>query len=73
MKVITTTGKVWQRLCVRHLETRRRIQERVRTILEDVRLHGDEAVLRYTRRLDGVRLKPKQFRVCGDVCPIDRS
>ncbi len=63
MKIISTTGQDWQRLCARQLIRRRRIEERVRLILDDVHQGGDEAVLRYTRRFDGVRLTPRQLRV----------
>jgi len=63
MKIISTAGKTWQQLCARQLTRKRRVEDRVRVIIEDVRLHGDEAVLRYTRRFDRVRLKPKQVRV----------
>ncbi len=63
MKLITTTGQEWQRLCTRQMLPKRRVEERVRGILEDVRQHGDEALLRYTRRFDKVRLSPKQLRV----------
>lgn len=40
-----------------------RVEEKVRRIVEAVRAEGDEAVLRYTRRFDRVRLKPRQLRV----------
>ena len=64
MKIISTATQEWQRLCNRQLLLRkRRIEERVRTILEDVRQDGDEALVRYTRRFDRVRLTPKQLRV----------
>lgn len=63
MKVVTVTGQAWQRLCARRLIRKKRLEERVRTIIEDVRLHGDEAVLRYARRFDKVRLTAKQLRV----------
>jgi len=63
MKVISTTGKVWQRLCERQLVRKRRIEERVRKIIDDVRQMDDEALVRYTRRFDKVRLTAKQLRV----------
>ena len=63
MKIITTTSQEWQRLCARQLVRKRRIEERVRDIVDTVYQNGDEAVLRYTRRFDGVRLTPKQQRV----------
>jgi len=63
MKIISTTGQEWQRLCARQLVRRRRIEERVRKIVDDVHQGGDEALLRYTRRFDRVRLAPRQLRV----------
>ena len=63
MKLISTSGQEWQRLCVRHLVRRRRVEERVRAIVDDVGRDGDEALLRYTRRFDRVRLSPRQLRV----------
>ncbi|MBI3087631.1 MAG: histidinol dehydrogenase [Candidatus Omnitrophica bacterium] len=63
MKIISTTGQAWQRLCSRQLLRKRRVEERVRQILEDVRQDGDEALLRYTRRFDKVRLTARQLRV----------
>ncbi len=63
MKIISTTGQEWQRLCARQLVRKRQVEERVAAILSDVRQSGDEAVLRYTRRFDGVRLTAKQLRV----------
>jgi len=63
MKVISTAGKEWQRLCSRQLVRKRRVEERVTKILDDVRQNGDEALLRYTRRFDRVRLTARQLRV----------
>ncbi len=63
MKIISTSGKAWLQLCSRQLVRKRWVEERVRAILEDVRLRGDDAVLRFTRRFDGVTLSLKQLRV----------
>jgi len=63
MKLISTTSQEWQRLCSRQLVRKRRIEERVRKIVDDVCQGGDEALLRHTRRFDHVRLSPKQLRV----------
>jgi len=63
MKVISTTGQAWQRLCARQAVPKRRVEERVHAILEDVRQNGDDALLRYTRRFDHVRLSLRQLRV----------
>ena len=63
MKIIATTSQEWHRLCARQLTWKRRIEDRVRQIVHDVRQNGDEALLRYTRRFDRVRLTPKQLLV----------
>lgn len=63
MKLISTTGQEWQRLCGRQLVRKRRVEERVRQIVDEVCQGGDEALLRYTRRFDHVRLTPRQLRV----------
>lgn len=63
MKTISTTGQAWQRLCNRQLVRRRRVEETVRKIVDAVHQHGDEALLRYTRKLDRVRLTTRQLRV----------
>jgi histidinol dehydrogenase len=40
----------------------------VRRIIEDVRLYGDDALIKYTKRFDGVRLNPKELKV--SACEI---
>lgn len=35
----------------------------VAAILDDVRAHGDQAVIKYARKFDGVDLRPRDFRV----------
>ena len=63
MRLLTTSGNVWQQLCARQLNRKRRVEDRVRQIIDDVYKDGDESLLRYTRRFDGVKLAPKQLRV----------
>ena len=63
MKIISTNSQEWQRLCARQLVRKRRVEETVRQVIDDVHQHGDEALLRYTRRFDKVRLAPRQLRV----------
>lgn len=41
----------------------KRVQEKVRQIIEDVRLFDDEAVLKYTKKFDKVKLSTRQLRV----------
>lgn len=42
---------------------RPRVERAVRAILDDVRRHGDEALLRLTARFDGVELSPRELRL----------
>ncbi len=63
MKVISTRSQEWQRLCRRQLTRRRRTEETVRRIVEDVYQNGDTALLRYGRRFDRARLTARQLRV----------
>jgi histidinol dehydrogenase len=41
----------------------RRIEQKVRKVLDDVRAHGDTAVSRYTKQFDKMPLSPKRFLV----------
>lgn len=63
MKIISTNSQDWQRLCSRQLVRKRRVEATVRQVIDDVHQHGDEALLRYTRRFDKVRLASRQLRV----------
>lgn len=63
MKIIRPTSKEFDRLCQRGVSRHRRIEETVRQIVDDVRATGDDALLRYTRRFDRVRLVPGKLRV----------
>jgi len=50
----------------RGLRDQARVLDGARLILEDVRKNGDRAVLRYTLKFDGVRLKAADLRVPAD-------
>ncbi|MBP9854715.1 MAG: histidinol dehydrogenase [Candidatus Omnitrophica bacterium] len=64
MKTLTQNSQVLQRLYNRNLFARKKhVEEKVRRIIEDVRLEGDEAVLRYTKRFDKASLVAKKLRV----------
>jgi len=63
MKIVHFTSKQLEKIYNRQVLRSRRIQDKVRRIVEDVRLNGDEAVLKYTRKFDRVRLNPKQLKV----------
>jgi histidinol dehydrogenase len=69
MKLIKQTGLNIEKLYNRSRIARKKyIEEKVRTIIDDVRLNGDDALLKYTRRFDGVKLTARQLRV--DECGI---
>jgi histidinol dehydrogenase len=64
MKILTQNGQGIQKLYNRHfLERKKHVDERVRRIIEDVRLDGDDALIRHTKRFDKVKLNVKQIRV----------
>lgn len=63
MRLLRTSSKELQKIYNRHFRTKRRVEERVRKIIDDVRLYGDEAVLKYTRKFDKVKLTAKQLEV----------
>ena len=64
MKILTQNGTGIQKLYDRHTSIRKpKVAETVRRIIEDVYQHGDEAVIKYTRRFDKAKLTTKQLRV----------
>jgi histidinol dehydrogenase len=63
MKIIRFNSKTLEKLYNRRITKSRRIEEKVRQILEDVRVFGDDALIKYTRKFDGVKLLPKQLKV----------
>ncbi len=64
MKILKLTGQNIQKLYDRNLLSRKKhVEERVRKIIEDVKVNGDDAVLKYTRRFDKVKLTARQLRV----------
>lgn len=63
MKVIKFSSKQFLKLCERNAARKKRVTESVRRIIEDVKLHGDDAVVKFTKRFDKIKLSCKQFRV----------
>ena len=64
MKVLKQSGEGIQKLYNRHAYARRqRVEDKVRKIIDDVRLNGDSAVSKYTRRFDKTKLPLKNPRV----------
>ncbi len=64
MKLIKQTGQSIENLYNRSKVVHKKyVEEKVRTIIDDVHLNADDALIKYTRRFDGVRLAPRQLRV----------
>ncbi len=63
MKIMRYSSKQLEKIYARRFSRPRRIEERVRKIIEDVRLWGDEALIKYTKKFDGIKLTPKQLKV----------
>lgn len=63
MKLIKPSGNESGRLYNRNYICNKKINAKVARIIDDVRREGDKALLRYTRRFDGVKLKIKDLKV----------
>ena len=64
MKLVKQTGLNIDKLYNRHLSLRKKhVEEKVRAIIDDIRLNGDDALLKYTRRFDGVKMTVRQLKV----------
>lgn len=63
MKIIRSNSKKLEKIYNRSFFKSRRMEERVRKIIDDVRVLGDEALLKYTKKFDSVRLSPRQIKV----------
>lgn len=64
MKIIRSSSKELEKIYNRRfIKSRRQVEEKVKRIIEDVRLLGDEALIRYTKKFDGVKLSSRQIKV----------
>ncbi len=63
MKIIRFTSKKLEKIYNRGQLRQRRVEEKVRKIIDDVRLLGDDALIKYTRKFDKVKLSQRQLRV----------
>jgi len=68
MKLVRVGSKQFQKLCDRGSDRNKRVSESVRKIIENVKMGGDEAVIKYTNKFDRVKLTPKDLRV--SACEI---
>lgn len=63
MKIIRFTSKKLEKIYNRGQVRQARVEDKVRKIIDDVRLIGDEAVIKYTRKFDKVKLSQRQLKV----------
>lgn len=63
MKLIKVSSNQFKKLCSRHASRKARISKTVSGIIENVRMYGDEALVKYTKKFDNVKLKPHNFKV----------
>jgi histidinol dehydrogenase len=63
MKLVRVGSRAFQKLCDRGSGRNKRLGESVRKIIENVKLHGDDAVLKYTRKFDRVKMSAKDLKV----------
>jgi len=63
MKLVKIGSKNYKKLINRNTHFKKRVNESVKKILDNVRLSGDDAIVRYTRKFDKVKMKVKDIRV----------
>lgn len=63
MKILKLSSREIQKLCERYYSNKKRIEEKVGKIIQDVKDEGDKAVLRYTSRFDKVKMQAKDLKV----------
>jgi len=63
MKIIRFASKKLEKIYNRGFFKSKRVEEKVKRIIEDVRVFGDEALLKYTKKFDGVKLSLRQLKV----------
>lgn len=64
MKILKQNGQALQRLYNRHLDFQKpHVYEKVRKIIKDIQLNGDEALIKYTKKFDKAKLTAKQLKV----------
>lgn len=65
MEIIKFTSKKLEKIYNRCYSRSRKTEERVRNIINDVRLYGDDALIKYTKKFDHVKLSARQLKVSG--------
>lgn len=63
MKIIKFSSKKLEKIYNRGTFRQARVEDKVKKIIDDVRLFGDEALIKYTRKFDKVKLSLRQLKV----------
>jgi histidinol dehydrogenase len=66
----------WDALCMRPEISKSELEEVVRTIISDVQLHGDKALIRYSEKLDRIKLNTiivSQEEIAGSAQKISEE
>lgn len=63
MKLVKIGSENYKKLINRNTHIKKRVTGSVKNILDNVRLSGDDAIVRYTRKFDKVKMKVKDMRV----------
>lgn len=63
MKVVRIGSNQFRKLCDRGMGRNKRISDSVHKIIDNVRVSGDDAVIRYTRKFDRVKLGVRDLKV----------
>lgn len=63
MKIIRAASKQLDKIYNRGFVKSKRVEEKVHKIIEDVRLFGDDALLKYTKKFDAVKMSLRQLKV----------
>ncbi|MEE8359428.1 MAG: histidinol dehydrogenase [Candidatus Omnitrophota bacterium] len=63
MKLVRFNSKQFQKLCDRNSHRKKRLQESVRKIIDDVGVRGDDALIKYTKKFDKIKLQARRIRV----------
>ncbi len=63
MRLVKVGSKQFQKLCDRNSGCNKRVTGSVRKIIDNVRNYGDDAVIKYTRKFDHVKLSAKDLKV----------
>ncbi len=68
MKSIKPNSKELIKLYNRGIDLKKSVRDKVSNIIEGVQAHGDEALVRYTKQFDNIKIKPRQLKVnTGEV------